>query len=245
MSTPVVGSPGDNKAFVDGTAITFPVVLDSTHKQFKYDGTDYIAAEGTYVDLKQLAHAFNAALASAVRLDTVVVASKSTFVDGALRFTAAATGVNTKVFATGTTHDAIAKFGLTNGAALASGATGISTGVSFDSSLTTNQTPPSAVGVAGGSSHGPSAPSTVAGTNGVLSSALTWVKSADPSVLCQIVELIANSDSSVLSTSYFAPGAQAATIVATAVAQKARVTAVNGNGTATSALSSTFTPTAT
>lgn len=151
MATPTVGSPGDNKAFVDGVAIVLPLVIDSTHGQFKYNGNDYVVAAATYKYLDKLVAAVNAAAQTgdASRLDVVLKASASPFVAGAIRFTAAAAGTNTNTFATGTTHDGIAKVGLTNGAALAHGAAAISTGRSFASSLTTNQTPPSAAGHAG------------------------------------------------------------------------------------------------
>lgn len=257
MATPAAGSPGDNKAFIDGTAIAVPFVVDATHNDFKFNSNDYVIAQygaaiqgtavtlpvtidashnefgynsqqyiiatGVYKRLSDLAHAVNASiqvgdssrfdaaivataknkgllftsiattnlntfttgssndcltklglansnalaavgypshsllvaalnaalLSGTTRLDTVLVASKSPFTNGAIRFTAKAAGVNTQTLATGTTNSALAALGFSNGAALAGGAAAISTGRTFDTTLTANQTPATAVKVAG------------------------------------------------------------------------------------------------
>lgn len=88
------------------------------------------------------------------------------------------------------------------------------------------------------------APDTVAGTNGVLSSVITWVKSTDSNVVTQLVELIANSNGAVLAAGYVAPATQTLTLSTTAVNQKARVTAINSTGSTASDLSATILPTA-
>ncbi len=45
MSTPAAGSPGDNKAFLDGAAVTFPVVIDATHNQVEFNEQEYVIPE--------------------------------------------------------------------------------------------------------------------------------------------------------------------------------------------------------
>ena len=42
MATPAAGSPGDNKAFVDGTVITFPVTVDTTHCNIEFNEVEYV-----------------------------------------------------------------------------------------------------------------------------------------------------------------------------------------------------------
>lgn len=151
MATPTVGSPGDNKAFIDGTAVTLPVVVDSTHNQIEYNEQEYVVASATYVYLDKLIAALNASIqvGDASRLDTTLVVSASPYTLGALRFTAKAAGANTNTVGTGASNDLLARLGIGDATALASGATAISTGVSFASTLTTDQTPPTAAAIAG------------------------------------------------------------------------------------------------
>lgn len=152
MATPTVGSPGDNKAFADGAAVVLPVVIDATHCDFQFNSVDYTIPTGTYPYLDLLIAAINAAVdvsTGLVAITTVLRASKSPFTLGAIRFTAAAAGVNVETLTTGSSNDILATLGVTSPLALAHGATPISTGVSFDSTLTTNQTPPTAALVAG------------------------------------------------------------------------------------------------
>lgn len=87
------------------------------------------------------------------------------------------------------------------------------------------------------------APDTVAGTNGVLSSVITWVKSTDTSVTHQILR-VRNGALTVLYTAYLAPDVETLTPTLTAVAQTATVAAVNPQGETVSAASAAFTPTA-
>lgn len=108
---------------------------------------DAMAAIG-YADARTLAKGLNSAKDNqGNKLSTVVKASASPFVDGAIRFTAAAEGVNVETFATGTVNDAIALVGLTNGQALANGAA--ATVEVIDSAQSTNETPVIALPVTG------------------------------------------------------------------------------------------------
>lgn len=112
---------------------------------------DAMSAVG-YPGLSSLKRAINAALLvsdGVTRLDSVVTATVSPFVPTKFRFTKNATGVSTTTFATGTSNSCTTLLGLANGTALALGATGISTGVSFAAGLTTDQTPSTAVKIAG------------------------------------------------------------------------------------------------
>lgn len=110
-----------------------------------------MAAVG-YPDLVTLKNAVNAATLvsdGVTRLDAVVTATISPFVPTKLRFTKNAQGVDTTTFATGTSASCTTLLGLANGTALAAGATANSPGTSFDTTLTTNQTPPVKAAVAG------------------------------------------------------------------------------------------------
>jgi len=152
MATPTVGSPGDNKAFADGAVVTLPVTIDATHCDFKFDSVDYTIPTGVYTHLDLLIAAINAAVdvsTGLVAITTVVRASASPFTLGAIRFTAAAAGVNTLALDTGTSNDILATLGVTGPLALAHGAAPISTGRSFASTLTSDQTPPTAAAIAG------------------------------------------------------------------------------------------------
>lgn len=263
MATPAAGSPGNNKAFLDGTVVTlpvlvdathnqiewneveykidqyasakqgaalsYPVTIDSTHNQFEFNEQEYVIAAGVfparlgsaalcrainasiqvgdssrfdtvavatpgvggtilftsvaktsvlafgtgasndcvtrlgladldafaavpYPHLSLFVNALNAALdvsTGVIRLDTVVKASKSPFTLGAIRFTAVAAGANTQAIGTGASNDIVASIGFTDTQALAGGASAIVTGVSLASTLTTDQTPPTAAAIAG------------------------------------------------------------------------------------------------
>ncbi len=92
-------------------------------------------------------------------------------------------------------------------------------------------------------------PPTPSGTNGILSTVLTWgAYVPDVGVKAPIalkIQFIANAGGAVLETYWVDPtDTGGETFVATAVAQKAKITAVNSAGSVSSVLSATFTPTA-
>ncbi len=153
MSVP--GSDGTGRAWVDGTAPSLPVTVDSTHNQFKFNSVEYYVPSGVYATIKALADAVNAATANdgdSHRFDTVVTASESPasgLPATVLRFTNVASGVHTETFATGTTHSVLSRLVVSNGTALANGFVA-GTPTTYSADLTDDQVPPAdAEGVSG------------------------------------------------------------------------------------------------
>lgn len=102
---------GNGNSFVQGAAVTLPVVVVlNTNDDFVFNGNHYIIAPGTYTTLAQLATAVGAALHTATAFSTLVTVTAS---GTGLLFTNVASGVHAEVFATGT-HDALAQLGITN-----------------------------------------------------------------------------------------------------------------------------------
>lgn len=105
------GQGQDSFAYVDGAALSFPVVIDSTHNQFAFNSTQYIVPSGSYANAKALAHAVNQATTG---FHAVVSVTASTAVPGALRFTSQSLGNHTEAFAAGSSNDCLsAKLGIT------------------------------------------------------------------------------------------------------------------------------------
>lgn len=105
------GSGQDGFSYVDGAALTFPVVIDSTHNQFAFNSVQYIVPNGTYANAKALASAVNKATTG---FNAVVSVTASSAVPGALRFTSKLAGVHNEAFAAGSSNDCLsAKLGIT------------------------------------------------------------------------------------------------------------------------------------
>lgn len=100
---------GNGHSFVDGIAITLPLTITlNSNDTFSYNSQDYVIAAGVYTTLAALITAIGAALHSATAFSTLVTPSASPATAGAIRFTSVPSGVNTLVFAVGSTHDGLA-----------------------------------------------------------------------------------------------------------------------------------------